>query len=339
MLKSGRSLRSLRLWVPVVAVALWAVHAWAGPGLDFFGAYRCLVLDTGDYTSRCAVFGAAWLRPILTPFALLPGRWGYLAFNAASLLMLVYSAAVLQQRPTWRVIPLLLSAQVMWILWWGQIDAVAVLGLALALLAGNRQSWALMALGLALVLTKPHLALVPGVFLWWQLGRGRWKCVLALAGLVAVSLVVWGPWPLWIVQGMAQKAGDRTFGSWNASIGWLALPLLVPAALVPLDRPKRLLALTATGLLISPYLPYYSTVILLCFTLPWWAVLFAFLGYFPTLIGTTLAWNGIVLLPIAVLIWLYVPLLSRRRAQPIGKSASVAPAGGGAGGPGARLQG
>jgi len=81
---------------------------------------------------------------------------------------------------------------------------------------------------------------------------------------------------------------------------------------VPMGRKERLTALTAAGLLISPYTPYYSTLVLLCLPLPAWAYVFAFIGYLPGVVGTTIAWNGIVLLPLGVLGWVCWPYVRGR---------------------------
>jgi hypothetical protein len=67
--------------------------------------------------------------------------------------------------------------------------------------------------------------------------------------------------------------------------------------------------MTATALLVSPYMPYYSTILLLCLEIPWWVYPLVFLGYFPVQLGTALAWNGIVAIPILVLGWLYLPMV------------------------------
>ena len=76
-----------------------------------------------------------------------------------------------------------------------------------------------------------------------------------------------------------------------------------------MSREKRLIAITATALIVSPYMPYYSTIVLIAFAIPWWAYLFGVLGYLPGLIGTGLAWNSIVLMPLLVLVWLYLPFV------------------------------
>jgi hypothetical protein len=224
---------------------------------------------------------------------------------AATIAIVIYACYHLGGKP----IPVLLSAHIMWILWWGQIEGWGILGFLLAWIALKKRSWPVMFLALALAAFKPQVSLVPVLALWWWSGKQRWYSLAALLALFALSLWVWGPWPVWYVQGALRIAGQQRFGPWNASLGLIAAPLFIPALLLPLERDKRIIALTATALIASPYLPYYSSILLLCFPIPLWAYLFGFLAYLPSLIGTQLAWNGIVLLPISILVWIYWPIL------------------------------
>jgi hypothetical protein len=259
-----------------------------------------------------------WLVPFMAPFVTLPGRPGYIAFMGFTIAAIIYTCYRLGGKP----IPILLSAHVMWILWWGQIEAWGLLAIVLGWLALHKKSWPLMFLALSWAAFKPQISFVPVLGLWWWSGRDRWKSLLALVVLFALSIVVWGPWPVWYLQSIPGFVGNEHHGTWNASLGLGALPLFLPALLLPLDRQKRIIALTATAHLVSPYMPYYSTIPLLTFAVPWWAYLFGFLGYLPTVIGTRLAWNGIAFLPLLVLVWIYRPILrdwivqrwARRRA-------------------------
>jgi hypothetical protein len=163
-----------------------------------------------------------------------------------------------------------------------------------------------MTFSLLLTLLKPQVSLIPVLILWWWLGKGRWKALLISASFGIASILIWGPWPLWNISKMIRFAGDNPYGMMNTSLGVLALPLFIPAVFLPLkSRSKRLLAITATALLVSPYMPYYSTLVLFCFPLSWWIYPFAFLGYLPNLLGTDIAWRGITLFPILILISLY----------------------------------
>lgn len=295
-------------WEYWVAAILWGLYAWVGPGEDFVG-YRLWVLDPSRYTQNVGIFSPAWLAPILAPFAVLPGRAGYILYLALLLVLLLYSVRVLGGSK-WVV---LLSAQTFWMLWWGQIDLLAIFGIVLGWQALEKEDWKLLALAMILATVKPQTGAIPIALIWCWSGSMRWKALGVCAVVGVISLVVWGPWPIWVVESLRTFISARSFGPWNTSIGPWALPLFIPALLLPMPRFDRLRVVIATTLLISPYMPYYSTLILLCFPLPVWLYIFAFIGYFPSVIGTTLAWNAIILLPIGVLLWAYIPLLLQWR--------------------------
>ncbi|HNB52633.1 MAG TPA: hypothetical protein PK530_11850 [Anaerolineales bacterium] len=290
-------------WEYGVAVFLWGLYAWVGPGEDFVG-YRLWVLDPSRYTQNVGIFSPAWLAPLLAPLAVMPGRAGYILYLALLLVLLLYSVQMLGGSK-WVA---LLSAQTFWMLWWGQIDLLAIFGIVLGWQALEKEDWKLLALAMILATVKPQTGVIPIALIWWWSGSMRWKALGVCAVVGLVSLVVWGPWPLWVIQSLRTFVAARSFGPWNISIGPWALPLFIPALLLPMPRFDRLRVVIATTLLISPYMPYYSTLILLCFPLPVWLYLFAFIGYLPSVIGTQLAWNAIILLPIGVLLWTYVPL-------------------------------
>lgn len=306
----GENRWSRKHWIAVVtvSVALVALYARIGPGSDYFGCYTWMVEQPellSNVAERPWTLNPPWIVPFMAPFVSLPGRGGYILFMAASIAMMVYSTYVLGGKP----IGLLLSAHMMWVLWWGQVEAWGVIAVVLGWFALEKRSWSMMFLALALASFKPQISFVPVVALWWWSGKERWKSLGAYLALLALSILVWGPWPVWYWKGIFGFVGDRHHGPWSASIGLLALPLFIPALFLPLNREQRLIALAATTYIVSPYMPYYSTILLFSFAVPWWTYLFGFLGYLPSMIGTRLAWNGIVLMPILILAWLYAPLV------------------------------
>lgn len=289
-----------------VGFCVWFLFCQFGPGEDFFGAYRWLVLQPERYSQSYGIYSPAWLAPILAPFETMPNRMGYFVFLAVTILCVIFGAKKLGGK----IVPVLVSAQMFWVLWWGQIEGLAIFGVVLGYLALETQSLTLLVLGLLFATVKPQIGLIPILAVWWWFGKElRWKAAGITALIGAATIAIWGPWPIWIVQNITKLVGHQGFNPWNISIGLAALPLFIPAFLLPLDHKKRLMALTATGLLVSPYMPYYSSIILLCMGIPWWAYIFAFIGFLPNVIGTRLAWNGIMLLPLLVLLWLYLPYL------------------------------
>ncbi len=306
----GKTRWSRNHWLAILVVAafVWGLFALSGPGDDYKRCYTWMVVEPwrlpkvaeGPWT-----LNPPWLAPLMAPFVSIPGRAGYLVFMAATIAMVIYTTYVLGGKP----IPILLSAYMAWILWWGQIEGWGLLAVVLGWLAMQRKNWPLMFLALAMASFKPQIGFLPVLALWWWSGPDRWKSMTALFALLGFSLLAWGPWPLWYWQGIFGFVGDRHFMSWNASLGLVALPLLIPAIFLPLNREQRLIALTASVYVISPYMPFYSTILLLSFAVPGWAYLFGFLAYLPLVIGTRLAWNGVVLMPLLVLVWLYWPIL------------------------------
>ena len=168
-----------------------------------------------------------------------------------------------------------------------------------------------MFLALTMGTFKPQVGLAPLLALWWWSGKQRWISLVGMILLTALSIVIWGPWPVWYFEGIFGFVGNKHHAVWNASLGLWALPLFIPALFLPLTRYQRLIALTATALVVNPYMPYYSTLILMIFNIPWWAYILAFTSYLPTVIGSTLAWNAVVLMPLGVLLWLYLPFIKK----------------------------
>ncbi|NIS80928.1 MAG: hypothetical protein GTO14_12120 [Anaerolineales bacterium] len=303
---------SRRAWIVTIAVAVCVLtlYVYIGPGEDYYGAYTLMVTKPGHLPQVAEhpwTLNPTWMVPFMAPFVSLPGRAGYVVFMAFSIAMIILGAYTFGGK----AIPILLSAHMLWILWWGQLEGWGVLGLVLAWYANKKQSWFWMFLAMAIAAFKPQVSFVPVLALWWWMGKDRWKSLAALVGLFIASIIIWGPWPLWYLGGIIKFIDSQHYGVWNASLGWVALPLFIPALRVPLDRQKRLIALTATSYLVIQYMPYYSTIPLFCFALPLWAYAFSFLGYLPNVVGTRIAWNGLVFLPITVLLWVYWPHLIR----------------------------
>jgi hypothetical protein len=302
--------KRLTLAIYAVAFVVWIVYSVIGPGEDFFICYTWMVTlpeKIREVSTFVWTLNPTWLVPFMAPFVSLPGRAGYIVFMAASIAMMVYGARTFGGK----AIPVLLSAQLFWVLWWGQIEGWAILALVVGVMALKKHSWPLMFLALVMGSFKPQIGFIPLIALWWWSGRQRWISLAGMILLVALNVVIWGPWPVWYFEGLTSFVGDKHYEVWNASLGLYALPLFIPALLLPLTRYQRLMALTATGLLVIPYMPYYSTIILLVFNIPWWAYIFAFTSYLPNLIGPTLAWKAVALMPLSVLAWLYWPYVRK----------------------------
>jgi hypothetical protein len=302
--------KRFQLAVYAIAFLIWLIYSILGPGKDFLGCYSWMVSipeKLKEVPSDVWTLNPTWLIPFMAPFTTMPGRAGYIIFLAVSVAMIIYGTRTFGGK----IIPLLLSAQMFWVMWWGQLEGWAVLALVLGLLALKKKSWPLMFLALTMGTFKPQVGLAPLLAMWWWSGKQRWISLVGMILLTALSIVIWGPWPVWYFEGIFGFVGNKHHAVWNASLGLWALPLFIPALFLPLTRYQRLIALTATALVVNPYMPYYSTLILMIFNIPWWAYILAFTSYLPTVIGSTLAWNAVVLMPLGVLLWLYLPFIKK----------------------------
>lgn len=278
-----------------------------GPGADFKRAYTSMVTEPErlpDNAIQPWTLNPLWQNFFMAPFVTIPWPWGYVLFLAFTIGMTALGAYWFGGNP----MIILLSAQFSWVLWWGQLEGWAILALVLGWIGMERKSWVWMFFALALGSFKPQVGFLPVFALWWWSGNDRWKSAGLLAGVFLLTLVIWGPYPLWYAQGIlsAQFAASHAEVV-QSSLGLWALPLLLLAFILPFNRYQRILAISAAGQLVSPYMPFYSMVILLCFNLPWWIYAFSFLAYLPSFLGTAIAWNGMVLMPLGILAWLYCP--------------------------------
>lgn len=262
--------------------------------------YTDVVIRPGAYQHNIAIFNPPWLLPILAPWVTMPGRSGFVLFLFLTLITMVVSTRFLKGNPFF----VLVSAQLFWILWWGQIEWLAVSGIALAWYAFLKKSWVWMGIAILLTIIKPQLGIFAVIYLWYC-SKDRAKSAVLVGFVGLVSLFLWGPWPLWLYEHARMMIADPAHLMWNASIGWRAFPLLILVFILKKAPQQKVLALVAATMLFSPYLPYYSTIPLFCFPLPLWFFVFSILGYFPALLGTDLAFRGYVLFPTLVLVHLY----------------------------------
>lgn len=278
---------------------LWAFYATYAPGGEFYGIYRLMILHPEEYQTHSYIFNPPWLFPILAPFEMLPGRLGFILYLILPIVSIIFVTKILKGN----VYIALFSAQMFWVLWWGQIDWIGILGVGLTWLAYKKNSWLLMGLGILLVAIKPQIGLLAVTYLWFQY-KEKWKTAAFVFVFFLISLLIWGLWPLKIIDNILNYVDEGSFAFWNSSLGLIGLPLFF---LLFIKKPieDKFLAIIAITLIVSPYLPYYSTLVLLCFPLPVGLYIFAFSGYSLNLLGPTITYQALVLLPMSVLIKIY----------------------------------
>jgi hypothetical protein len=209
-----------------VLAAAFGVLYWAGgfipAGFDWVCCFS---------TGYLADFFMPWMLPIVR------------LFNPQSIFAVTILALVVRmwryQAQSWRMVLALISLPTLWLLFLGNIDGLVMVGLLL-----------LPVLGVPLVLIKPQVAS-------FALLSNR-RTLAATLVWVALSIVLWGPWPLSLLHvGNAQWRTDWpqdiTLYPWGAL---LALPLLW------LSRGDEDM-LMAAGSLVTPHLfPYHFYILM-----------------------------------------------------------------------------
>lgn len=221
-------------------------------GSDFYTTFREATL-TGEYgIDTWNPYPAYWL---LTPFALLPAKAGFLLWN----LLCAVGFIVTIRHLNGRFLPFALSLPCFWLFFVGQFEGVVALGLTLGLYAPP--IWA--GFGLFLLSLKPQLGLIPAIFI--LLHRRDYRLLLVPSALYLLSFFYWGWWlPEWLASLLANGASVY---STNISL-WPYALILLPLLWLARSSLKVWLIVQS---LIMPYFAVYSLALLYTFHLPVWA--------------------------------------------------------------------
>lgn len=196
---------------------------------------------------RAGVFDATyppWLQLAISPLAVWEWRTGA-ALLFGLLFMSVAIGTAREARGQSRgsmlggVLLALVTAPVLMLLWEGNASILTLMGVVM------------LPLGVPWATVQPHLA--P----WALLARRSWT----LWGLVflALTLIVWGPWPIQILMNVEGSLGHPIAMGW-INLGWPLL--LIGLALLPFTNADPL-RLIAVGAFIAPYLMAVHLVLLL----------------------------------------------------------------------------
>jgi hypothetical protein len=274
--------------------------AFFAPHPDWHGDLS--IFRTGSETLRHPYY-ARWLFSAL---GMLPETLTYILLSLLSVVLLFFSVRIFNGKP-WMVFT---SYALAWTLFYGQIDAIVLAGLAIAWHALRQQQHILIGAGLIIASIKPQMT-IPSALLIWYWSPSKWRPLLIPTLIVLVSFVQWGFWiPAWWTK--LRHTPDlinlsRNISLWPIIGGWALL--LWPAVLaLPLQRPQKLLATMTCTMLTSPYFPFPSVLMVYCLPVPAWSWA---LGQVPILAGFVGEWiYGVArIIPVSILIWIAWPWL------------------------------
>ena len=285
------------LFALATAFGLLAGFVWAHAVLNILpnDFHFYLRAAGGDFRGY---YYAYWMLPAFSLLAQVPPLAAYAAWATINILCVFFATRIFGGR----VLPALLSFQMLYMVFVGQIMGIIIGGLALLWWGLHRRSWALAGLGLAVACTKFHIGIVVGAILLLTVDiswRDRLRVLIVPAIVLAVSLVVYPLWPLDLLSTMrtdpANDWGSITLWRW---IGPYALLLWIPPLLLPLSRPQRMVALTATLAFAIPYFQQTDLIALFALPIGWAYPLLGNLGY----LFFAVYWEGLQLLVIVPLL-------------------------------------
>ena len=283
----------------VFIMALYFLFTNSGSYWD----YKVFLLTAqGDFENY---YYGYWLLPIFKALSYLPFNISYLFWILLNVSGVVFAARVFNGICT----AALLSYQMSFTLFWGQISGIICGFLGLFWWAIHHKKWALAGFAMLMVAAKPQTG---GMFvlLLWVMAKVKWKqklfvLIVPFCGLV-LSLV---SYPGWIMGVISRMDGLITWGNislWQW-IGPYALILFLPLLIIPLSDQKRFFALISAGILTIPY--FLQTDLLTLFVFPV-GIIPILLGYLPAIMVPFMGYDGQhsgFIVPLFVYFWILIP--------------------------------
>jgi len=239
--------------------------------------YNVYFLAAGGTLTR--YYYAIWILPLFKLWAVLPFTWGYVVWALLSI-PCIYFAGRIFGGPTTLT---LISFQMLYGLYMGQITSLLVFGLALGWWGLAHRRWHLAGLGFWLASTKFQIGLPFGFLLWLTADiswRDRLRVLILPACLSLLSLILYPGWPQNLVARLqiAPPYDWASISLWQW-IGPAALLFWLPPLFIPMDRGKKFLSLVAAIPLTMPYFQQADLLALFVLPVGWLPVILGNLGY------------------------------------------------------------
>lgn len=188
------------------------------------------------------LFNTPWVNWVVAPFRVLGMRESLAVLNSITLVTVAVATAReanYERRDLWVVALALFTPPIFMVMWDGQIDGLALLGLF-------GLPWLV-----PFALVRPHLTI------WAILSRRNWTLGAIIFG--ALTLMVWGWWPANVLGGMEFNLGHPMAMGW-ARLGW---PIGVLGIVMLIFAGGDMYRLLAAGTVAASYLMPYHFLILL----------------------------------------------------------------------------
>lgn len=258
-------------------LGMLGIFLWVHAQIEFepwdFATY--IQAGRGDYSLNYYAF---WIMPFFQMLALIPTPLNFILWNAANIGGVFFAARVFGGKAG----TALLTFQMLYILFFGQIIGILIGGLAICWWGITNKRWNVAGLGLILASAKFQTGVTLGLSLLliaqisW---RERLRVVVVPGFIVLLSLILYPSWPVELISTLRNAPpndwGSITLWRW---VGPFALLLWLPPFLLPIKKDLRFIALASANALTLPY--FQQTDLLTLYILPVGGLL-KLLGYLP----------------------------------------------------------
>jgi hypothetical protein len=280
----------------VAGLLIFSLALFMGAGADYFFTYHAhLVYWLSGHpqvyvTNPGGLYNPPWLLWLLTPFTFLPQGWELplfqlaLAFSMVAILDLI-TANLSGYTKLLSMLLGLVNFIVFDLVNRGQIDTLPLFGAVLFLV--GRQTWLKAGLGYTLLAIKPPNTLPLMIYFFlrdWtsKSPREALKGLIIPTGVLALSFVIHGWWPVYLYQTVLQ---NPPYDTWRTTV-WRAADMLQLGPVVPSvfcllvlgvtgwfwryadSQAKQIALLVPATFLVTPYALSYHYVLVLALVLP-----------------------------------------------------------------------
>ena len=302
-IKNKFSILELSLIIFVLFLAFYFLITQSG----LFWDYK-VYLETANGNYENFYYGY-WLLPLFRLLSFLPFEISYSIWIILSILGVVFATRVFNGNLTFT----LLSYQLSFSLFWGQISGIICGALGLFWWSLHKKNWWLAGFSLLILAAKPQSG---GVFAFFLLVfseiklRNKFRILLIPMAGVALSLIVY---PGWIIDVISRSSNAYSWGNISLYqwIGPWALLLFLPTAIIPMPKQRRFLLLATTCVLTIPYFLQTDLITLFIFPVGFFSIL---LGYLPAIMPFFIGYEGQhtgVLVPVFIYFYIVTSELIR----------------------------
>lgn len=285
--------------VALFGILYGPISSFAIGGADWAFAFRNGA--RGDYTFVVTPYWSLFLS--FLP-AHLPEPYGYIFWISAGAFLVLVTAHFFKAP----LLAVVLSYQMSWILYYGQIDPFVIFGIGLGYYATIHKKPLLGGVAIALMTIKPQVTLLLATY-YFLLSSSKTKTALTFLSIAGASLLAWPGWPARLLFEQILVFLSRAQNSWaNTSLGlplWAGGILALVSLAFPLNSREKIPFLLAVNLLISPYSTIYSQLALLAAGLPTVFYLFGFIPWITAITwGAFGHWQWGFIFPLSVALYL-----------------------------------